>query len=114
MLFIFDENFPPDFVKGFSILEKANTRSSIPIDVIFAIDYMGKRGASDQEIIKKATKQDAVIITHDSDLKKIKSYKPLLIEHSVGYVYFRVPKGEYTVSTRPNTSFPQVNQSVVL
>lgn len=95
MLFIFDENFPPDFVKGFSILEKANKLSTTTIEVISVIDYMGKRGSTDQEIIKKATKQDAVIVTHDSDFRRIKSYKPLLIEHSVGYVYFRVPKGKY-------------------
>ena len=46
----------------------------------------------DEEIIAKATNQNAVIITHDSDFKRIKHYKPLLIEHNVGYIYFKVPK----------------------
>ncbi len=46
MLFIFDENFPSEFVKGFSILEKANKRTKILVDVIFSVDFMGKRGAS--------------------------------------------------------------------
>jgi hypothetical protein len=95
MLFIFDENFPPDFVKGFAIIEQANHRSSISVDVIFSIDFMGYVGATDIEIIEKASKMDAVIVTHDSDFKKIKHYKPLLIEHNVGYIYFKVPKGGY-------------------
>lgn len=95
MLFIFDENFPPDFVNGFSILEKANKRASIQVDVIFVVNFMGSRGATDEEIITKAALQDAVIVTHDSDFKKIKHYKPLLAQHKVGYIYFKTPKGKH-------------------
>ena len=95
MIFIFDENFPPEFVKGFSILEKANRRSPISVDVVFSNDFMGAPSSTDEEIITKATKKDAVIITHDSDFKRIKHYKPLLIMHKVGYIYFKVPKGKY-------------------
>ena len=94
MLFIFDENYPSEFVKGFAILEKANRRSPIQVDVVFSGDFIGL-SASDEDIIKKATQKNAVIITHDSDFKRIKHYKPLLIEHSVGYIYFKVPKGKY-------------------
>jgi predicted nuclease of predicted toxin-antitoxin system len=95
MLFIFDENFPPEFIKGFSTLEIANRRSEIKVDIKSAIEFMGKIGADDLEIIKKASKKDAVIVTHDSDFKRIKHYKPLLVEHNVGYIYFKVPKGKY-------------------
>lgn len=95
MLFIFDENYPIEFVKGFAILEKANRRSPITVDVVFSGDLMGKNGCDDIEIIAKATNQNAVIITHDSDFKRIKHYKALLIEHRVGYIYFKVPKGKY-------------------
>jgi len=95
MLFIFDENFPPEFVSGFSILEKANRRSVIPVDVIFSVDFMGRSGASDEDIIAAASKKDAVIVTHDGDFKRIKHYKPLLTEHNVGYIYFKVPSGKY-------------------
>jgi hypothetical protein len=95
MLFIFDENFPREFVSGFSILEKANKRSPITVEVVFAIDFTGKTGADDEEIIKLASNKEAVIITHDGDFKRIKHYKPLLIEHKVGYVYFKVPSGKY-------------------
>ena len=93
MLFIFDANFPHDFVKGFSILEKANRRSPISVDVVFVDEFMEKQGSSDEEIIEKASAQNAVIITFDSDFKRIKHYKPLLIKHRVGFVYFKTPKG---------------------
>lgn len=96
MLFVFDENFPIEFVRGFSILEKANRRSKIHIEVVFAPELNScKIGSTDIEIIKALTNKDAVIITHDSDFKRIKHYKPLLIEHNVGYIYFKVPKGVY-------------------
>lgn len=95
MLFIFDENYPPEFVKGLAILEQANHRTPVKSEIVFAVDYMGRRGANDEDIIQKATQQNAVIITHDSDFKRIKHYKPLLIEHNVGYIYFKVPKGGY-------------------
>src|SRR4051812_32916089 len=96
MLFIFDENFPREFVHGFSILEKANKRTKIKVDIIFSPNLKGcKMGSPDIEIIKAASKQNAVIITHDSDFKRIKHYKPLLAQHSVGYVYFKVPRGVY-------------------
>lgn len=94
MLFIFDENYPAEFVKGFAILEKANRKSLIQVDVIHSGDFIGL-GADDIDIIQKASQQDAVIVTHDSDFKRIKHYKPLLIQHNVGYIYFKVPKGKY-------------------
>lgn len=91
MLFIFDENFPSEFVRGFGIIEKANKRSAFPVEIVFSPDIMGKRGSSDEEIIAKAAKQNAVIVTQDTDFKRIKHYKSLLVQHNVGYVYFKVP-----------------------
>lgn len=95
MLFIFDENFPPDFVRGFSIIERGNKRSPLLSVIQHSNEFMGSPGASDEDIIQKASGKDAVIITHDSDFKKIKHYKPLLIQHSVGFIYFKTPKKEY-------------------
>jgi hypothetical protein len=102
MLFIFDENFPHEFVRGFAIIEKANKKSPISVDVVFSVDFMGgpktdpttgeKIGITDEEIIIAASLKEAVIITHDSDFKRIKHYKPLLVQHKVGYIYFRTPK----------------------
>lgn len=54
-----------------------------------------KIGSYDVDIIKAASNKDAVIIAHDSDFKRIKHYKTLLIEHKVGYIYFKVPKDIY-------------------
>lgn len=93
MLFIFDENFPAEFVKGFSIIEKANKRRNIQADIVSAIDFMGKTGASDEELIEMANEKNAVIVTHDSDFKRIKHYKLLLVKHKVGYIYFHVKSG---------------------
>jgi hypothetical protein len=95
MLFIFDENYPKEFVEGFSILERANKRKEIAVDIVFGPDFMGKYSATDEEMIQKASLKEAVIVTHDSDFKRIKHYKPLLIEHKVGYIYFKVPKGRF-------------------
>ena len=102
MLFIFDENFPPEFVRGFSILEKANKRSEIKADIVFSVDFTGgprldpttgeRISIPDTDIIIKASEQEAVIVTHDSDFKRIKLYKQLLVQHRVGYIYFRTPK----------------------
>jgi len=96
MLFVFDENFPVEFVHGFSVLEKANRRSKISVEVVFSPEFNGcKIGSIDTDIIKAASNKYAVIVTHDSDFKRIKHYKTLLIEHKVGYIYFKVPKGVY-------------------
>lgn len=102
MLFIFDENYPHQFVKGFSILEKANRKSPIKVDIVFAVDFMGgpkidpatgtRLSIEDEEIIASASQKGAVIVTHDSDFKRIKHYKPLLVKHAVGYIYFKTPK----------------------
>jgi len=94
MLFIFDENFPPEFVRGFAIIEKANKRSPFPVDIVFSQDLMGKQGSADEEIIAKAAKKNAVIVTQDSDFKRIKHYKSLLVQHGVGYIYFKVPSAK--------------------
>lgn len=105
MLFIFDENYPPAFVEGFKILETANKKSPFSVQVVFSVDFMGgvrfdKNGRRvsipDEEIIVKADQKNAVIITHDSDFKRIKHYKALLVKHKVGYIYFKVPSGKYT------------------
>lgn len=94
MLFIFDENYPPGFVEGFAIIEKADKRNPITSNVIYSCDFMGGvQGSPDEDIIAKASQLNAVIVTQDSDFKRIKHYKPLLIEHKVGYIYFKTVKG---------------------
>ena len=95
MLFIFDANYPPDFVKGLSIIDKADKHSKIPVEVIFSGDFMGSVDCDDEEIIIKASNRNAVIITQDRDFKKIKHYRALMQEHQVGYIFFRIPNGKH-------------------
>jgi hypothetical protein len=95
MQFIFDENYPVPLCKGIALLEQANHRSPIKVEVLHAIDFMGGKGATDEEIIIKASHSNAVIITHDGDFRRIKHYQPLLKHHRVSYLYFRTPKGGY-------------------
>jgi hypothetical protein len=74
---------------------RPDVRDPIKADIMHVGDFMGTLGADDKEIIIKASKKHAIIVTHDSDFKRIKHYKHLLIEHEVGFIYFKVPKGNY-------------------
>lgn len=95
MLFLFDENFPPKFVEGFSILVAGDRKQKITSIIQTSSEFMNRLGASDEEIIRAATQRNAIIVTHDGDFKRIKHYKPLLVQHRVGFICFRVPKGTY-------------------
>jgi hypothetical protein len=95
MLFIFDANYPHEFVRGLSIMDKADKHSKITAEVMFVKELMGTTDAEDLDIVRKASKRNAVIVTHDKDFKRIKHYKAALIEHQVGYIYFKVPSGKY-------------------
>jgi len=53
---------------------------------------MKRSGASDTELIAAASKREAIIFTHDKDFRRIKHYKELMIQHEVGYVYFKTPR----------------------
>ncbi len=92
MLFIFDENYPKKLSEGLNLLEQGNRMSPIAVSVIDAISFMGRRGATDIEIIIAAADKDAIIITHDADFRRIKHYKQFLLQHKVGYIYFKTPK----------------------
>jgi hypothetical protein len=96
MIFVFDENYPIEFVHGLAILEKANKRTPIKVEILFSPEVEGcGYNADDDVIVKEFSKKEAVIITHDQDFRRVKHLKPLLIEHQVGYIIFRVPKGIY-------------------
>ena len=95
MLFIFDENYPSGFVQGFAIIEQSDKKNPIASKVVYSCDFMGGiQGSTDEEIISKASQLNAVIVTQDGDFKRIKHYKLLLIEHKVGYIYFKTVKGK--------------------
>jgi predicted nuclease of predicted toxin-antitoxin system len=92
MIFIFDENYSPKFAEGLSLLEQGNHKSKNKVEVHHIIKFFGKKGATDEEIIEFLSKKNAVIITQDSDFKRIKHYKSLYKEHKVGAVFFKTYK----------------------
>lgn len=96
MILVFDENYPIEFVHGLATLEKANKRTNLKAEILFSPEVEGCGYDADDDIIIQAfSKKEAVIVTHDQDFKRVKHLKDLLIEHEVGYIIFRVPKGVY-------------------
>ena len=87
MLFVFDENFSKKLAEGLDLLEKSNPSSIIPVDVISAEAFMGKRGATDPEIIFKMKKGD-VLITKDKDFKYWKLLRKAIEEKEVKVLFF--------------------------
>lgn len=77
MIFVFDENFSKKLADGLDLLEKSNPGSKIPVDVISAVSLMGKKGATDEDIIRKMGKS-GVLITKDKDFKQIKLLKNVI------------------------------------
>jgi predicted nuclease of predicted toxin-antitoxin system len=89
MHYIFDENYSPKLANGLSILEEGNSRSPFKVRVSHLTDLAGKMGTQDEEVIVIAGKNKGIIITQDSDFKRIKHYHQLYKEHKVGAVYFK-------------------------
>lgn len=88
MTFIFDENFSKNLAKGLDLLEKSNPASKIPVNVISAEQLMGRRGATDQEIIKVAG-SNAVVFTKDKDFRQIKLYGKVIEQTGVKVLFFK-------------------------
>lgn len=90
MNFILDENMPPRLSKGLQSLDQENSIANPDIiKVIHSAEI--KRTATDEEIIKMASKRDAIIISQDDDFKRIKSNKVLIKQLKVGYVLYKPP-----------------------
>lgn len=79
MFFLFDENVPYKFVKGLSLIEEANHKSKITASIVHPRDILNE-GASDEEQIKYAGKNEGIIVSFDKDFKHMKSYYPLYRE----------------------------------
>ncbi len=88
MTFIFDENFSKNLAKGLDLLEKSNPASKIPVNVISAEELMGRRGATDQEIIK-AARSNSVVFTKDKDFRQIKLYGKVIEQTGVKVLFFK-------------------------
>lgn len=93
MYFLFDENVPYKFVQGLALIEESNHKSPIKVKLSHP-RLLGNEGASDEEQIKIAGKNDGIIISFDKDFKHIKSYYPLYKDFNVGIVFLKLSKDE--------------------
>ncbi|MFN6380187.1 MAG: DUF5615 family PIN-like protein [Flavobacteriales bacterium] len=90
MHFIFDANLPPKLAEALFILDKGDKGSKV--QGIEHADILLKTGATDEEIIREASKRNSIIISQDDDFKRIKSNAKLLKEMGVGFIMFKPPK----------------------
>ncbi len=91
MLFLFDENVPQKFVQGLALLEEANHKTIVKAEVKHTLEF-GLKGATDQEQIELAGKNDGIILSFDKDFKHMKSYYPLYKQYNIGAVVFRLSR----------------------
>jgi hypothetical protein len=87
MLFILDANCPKKIAEGLDILEQGNRRSLIHAKVRH-ITKLTVPNASDEEVIKLAGKNKAILITYDKGFKTNKHRYKLYKEHYIGVILF--------------------------
>ena len=92
MLFVFDENFSKNLAAGLDLLEKSNPASRIPVNVISAEVFMGKRGADDPALYEAVGKVGGVVITKDKDFKQVKLLDSVIEKHKAKVLFFRSSK----------------------
>lgn len=93
MIILCDENFPCKIAEGIDIIESAN--KDTPIQLSFTHPYLLKKGgASDEEWIKFAGENNAIIFSFDKDFKDLKSKGRLYTQHNVGVFFFRYNRKE--------------------
>ena len=91
MLLVFDENFSKRLAEGLDLLEKANPGRAVHVDVIAAEKLMGKRDASDADIIKAMGKH-GIFITKDKDVKYFKLLKNVIVQNDAKVLFFMSSK----------------------
>jgi hypothetical protein len=88
MLFVLDENFSKNLAEGLDLLEKSNPGSKIPVNVISAQMFMGRKGAADEEILD-ALGDRGVFFSKDKDFKQLKLYARLIEGRKTKVLFFR-------------------------
>ncbi|HET8963889.1 MAG TPA: DUF5615 family PIN-like protein [Chitinophagales bacterium] len=86
MMFLFDENVPYNLVNGLSFIEAVNYKSKFQSTVSHPKNH-STESASDEEIIKLASRLKAIIITFDKDFKHLKKYATLYKNYKLGIVF---------------------------
>lgn len=90
MYSIFDANMPPKLVTGLGALNQENSINALKIKIVYS-DHLLNIGATDEEIIHKAERLGAIIISQDDDFPGIKTNKQLVKKLKVGYVSYKPP-----------------------
>lgn len=93
MKYIFDENFSYRLAQGLSLIEQGNLKSKTQAEITH-VKFLGLEGATDEEIIEAAGKNDGIIITMDKDFRHMKHYFQLYKIHKTGVIIFRSSKGK--------------------
>jgi hypothetical protein len=91
MHFLFDAQMPVKLAEGIAILDQENRHGEIKIQVSHADNLLGK-GATDEQVIHKASEIDAIIFSQDDDFKRIKTNKALIKQLGLGYVLYKPPQ----------------------
>jgi predicted nuclease of predicted toxin-antitoxin system len=91
MIILCDENFPVKIAEGLSIIESAN-RDTVLQCTITHPSILNKTGTSDEEWIKYAGENDAIILTFDGDFKDVKTKGTLYSQNKIGAFFFRYDK----------------------
>ncbi len=81
-----DENISPTIAEGLNILEKPNG----DYFEVLSIQSVFGRGALDEEWLPEIGKQQAVVITQDLNIQRIRRQRELYEQHKVG-VFFLAP-----------------------
>jgi len=93
MIIYIDENLPPQFARGFHILqEPENSKAGISIEVKAIKDAFGE-AVEDEEWIPKAGEQKACAITQDFNIYRNKHQRELYLNHGLGIFFFKPVKG---------------------
>lgn len=91
MIIYFDENMPPNFAKGFDLLQSPLAgRNKVSIEIKSIVEEFGK-GSKDEDWIKLAGKKESCILTQDYNIQKIKFQRELCEEFKLGMFYLRAP-----------------------
>ncbi len=80
-------------LRGLSIIEKSNHKSQYKGEIIHTKD-LNIGDYIDEDLIKVAGNQDAIIITQDKDFKHFKHYKELYKQNNVAVVMYRAYNGK--------------------
>ena len=91
MLFVLDENFQKNLAPGLDLLERGNLGSKIPVRVIAADEFMGRKGATDEEILD-ALGDKGVFFSKDKDFKQLKLYAKVIEGQKAKVLFFKYSK----------------------